>query len=231
MEKLILKILLSFFAAFSIMQLHAQSVQIKCGEQNFSIPDFKEDSVQSFNNNEVQNQIIYPIQQSIACIEIRLYGNEYTNSDGKILVLKFVNDTVAAKIYQYKYYNSVHGDPYEYIGKNIFNQNIGRRIIMKNPTYSAKKIFDSLKKYKVFEIADYTKFLKNAQQNNLIMSKNDDDCLHCVPVLLEIKLAGKFRNFFLPITSDLFRDQNNIDYFKNSNAIISFIISFFTSNY
>lgn len=215
---------LLFFFLFYTSSSFAQKIE---WDSIYSLP-FKQDSVESFNTAEVQNHTIYPILQSTANIEIRLYLFYNVSTQGKIWTLKIFGDTVIAETYNFMLYRWRYVDAYEFLGKDIFGQDIGRRITRNKVQLDAKTILDSLIKSKIFETEDYTKFLQNAKTNKVAVNKTIGDCLHCIPTYIEIKFNNKIRNFYLPPEPEEYMNANrNIEYFRNTTFFLKLIASIF----
>jgi hypothetical protein len=198
-----------------------------------SLP-FKEDSVQSFNNTEVQNHIIYPIKESKADIEIRFYTTDMISTIGAIYTIKYFKDTILLNQYSYRYGNwsPIDMGGFEFVGKfgGVNGSDICRRVTSKSIKKNSLLILDTAIKSKLFTINDCKLFYDSAFVSKKITLKEPEyDCTDCDRfILCEIKSGKRFRNFKLwTRASDYYNTNKNIDLLNYNKELFKFFNSTF----
>ena len=177
---------------------------------------FKEDTVNPYKNFP-QAKVIYPINESPAILEIRMYS---MRNPGDIKTLQFYSDTVIAQKYSYQFYSWRPHDFLQFIGKTSFGQDIGRRIGNCIIGISAKDLLDSLIATNLFILPDEKDFKKSSEENGIIIQAPQEDCYVCWPAYCEIKLGKKIRYFTLSTSARIYLEANpDNEYFK---SVLSF---------
>lgn len=203
--------------------------------QNFT-SNFKEDSVRSFDDQQVLDHIIYPIKKAIfyTFIEVRFYLESGMDNSGSIVSIQIAKDTAIVQRIDYKCNNwkiGDYGNGYEYVGKNKIGQGIVKKFTNIKSPFTKKQIIDSLNTFNVFSICDREIFEDSIKEKGVIINEPKNDCLDCYSqILCEIKLGNNFRNFYLwSRANDYFKVNESISYFKNQKQIIDFFSLLFHS--
>ncbi len=184
---------------------------------------FKADSVQSFNNQLVQEGFIENIKNSRADFEIRVYTTPFKSNNSPISVFKCKGDTCIIENYNcYKSKDSVLEKNFDNIGINKEGQFLQRLKHTYKSKININKYLIELGKYNFFSLKDQSDLLKSFRKNKSYFvdpCSNQTECFD-IPLLIEIKMKSKFRNFKMS-SIDYFVDNipQHIKEFENNHYI------------
>ena len=172
--------------------------QVTTDNINYNSLLFVADSVTSFNNQMVQEGFIKNIKDSESDIEIRQYITIHRSNEVFISIFKCYNDSCITELYRcYKNKNLVFDYYQDSIGISKSGEFFQRKIMTQPFTKNEKSIMLNLSKYGFFTMKDQTGFINMLKANQVELvspCKSRTDCFE-TPILYEIKLNSKFRNF------------------------------------
>ena len=218
-----LLLLLLSMVGFVPFLCFSQAINVKCNDMNtgfnFTIDQFTNDSIRPKNNDLVRDRIIYPINESDACIEIRLYAQEMTIYRGRVEVVKIYKKQVVGENYVYMYHpHSYFPSDYEYLGKRegLF---VYKKLFRNKYSDSSKTFLDSLKTTNIFSIRNMSRTYDSLLSLGGIFNnkKFESNCIHCnLKVLCEIKAGDNFRQFIISEwAAGIFDHKEMEEYRKN----------------
>jgi hypothetical protein len=208
---MILKILQLCIPLLTLAELCLGQSKFDCSQ--ILVGRFKQTLVQPLDNYEVSRGIIYPINQSTAKVEIRLYEYMQVSNYGRIFVLSCKKGVVEFKSYDFIYSNKLtHWPDHELVGADV----IGKENIGKNN--QRNNVFRSIHHYK--EQTDWAPVFKELKDAHLFTLPTEEEVYeaqkvkfnlhnyhHGASVVCEIKFNQKYRNIEYHGTDNLLLSQ------------------------
>lgn len=206
-------------------------VNLRLRNASYTIPVFKDDSVQSFRNIFTVAKTLKPIAASDAIIEVRMYLTDLPVAlwRGHINVLKIFPDTVTFSKLRFRELVDVAADPTTLQPglEQKIEEKFKKAITDKDIIYKSNSaaLIDRLVKLGFFTIKDQRQLLDSLK---LAGTQVNDPCagwLDCYSntlVYFEIKAGSHVRNFKM-LAMDFYQLNKTISPFKKQHDIMEFI--------
>ncbi len=230
MKHTLINLLLLVFVNQTFAQNSPQIEKCKCG-----ITSFKDDSVQSFTNLFVLDNIISPITKSKAIVEFRLFPSGNVHGSGSIYVISCFGDSIAVTEVSYAYkvkseeFDSLREPDFHIVHKNDSGDYVIRGFLERRVKISWDSVMTAFSKNNAFALKDYNQIISELKSANI---KYVDPAKSGPPPkdffannILEIKFGNHFRNILINFPISIY--NTGIPYFRNASNIVRIFHSVF----
>ena len=176
----------------------AQNLIIKCTQTKITAGEFKPGHTASFSDWYTTHRIIYPIQQSKANLEIRMFDVPASPERGIIFTIRCFGDSLLVEKINYDTHDAKDSTflPSKLVYRNG-NEGLFRYVTRVRLTTSADSLLKAMIKHGLFYLVDKNDLLQSLKNSNTTVITPDTTYpRHPVAYkTFEIKLKDRFRSF------------------------------------
>lgn len=185
------KIILCFIFFFSSYLASAQLL-VKCAGKNYTIPVFKQNTVNAGGNDFENYGILSPILQSKYDVELRAFYKTSNPSIGSAVIIKGNKEKLIAETYFYKIQGALSKPTLTGDFKIINKDNLLVSYYVKSIQPTAN-LLDSLIKNKLFDLPNIKDLTDSLLKNNIKLLKSG--ALDPYHMQFELKVKNQYRSF------------------------------------
>ena len=191
---------------------------------------FREDSVTSFTNFLVSDNVVSNLRQSQSQIEIRMYLKSIFGDRGEVYIIRLENGTITAEKLRYQFENPKYKPLLGfYSGCGRPGYRIDYFIINQKPQLEWKKLIEELLSSGILMVSDQGGLVDSLHKSGIRVINpcgKETDCDSQRLISFEVKYNKQERNFRL-CGVDFFKFNPTLSVFETRNKILNAIWPFF----